>query len=410
MNLPSFFRLLDPADPGWPRRIEEVRALLGAPVNPALFPAHFLQAVLPRIGGKLLLAERAQETIAAGFLFPRALGDGRRWYTLRAHAIAPGVSLAELAGAAETLLPGARVVPYDPTGEHTFRRSSVASQGLEVGAPSAEEAETLRALQARVWGRGADDLYPADLYSPDFGSAQSVIARRADKVVGFLFGFYKFGGRPLPLAWQDQVDGNWRLESQVLAVDPDLRGHGIATVLKAQQAEMARRAGIAIVNWTVDPLLWPNAVLNFGRLGALAFDFVPDMYPLRDELNRVSASRLALTWLVRSQRVRDRLRNRGEAPELAGSGAVAVNTGAEHVDLDVDAPVIAVEIPLDWTALQREALDEALAWRQTTDALLSRYVGSEPGRYAVAGVAQKGGRRFLLAERVTNEWLRAVAG
>ena len=100
-------------------------------------------------------------------------------------------------------------------------------------------------------------------------------------------------------------------------------GRGLATALKSAQAELARQAGIDVVNWTADPLQWPNAVLNFGRLRAVAFEFLPDYYAFRNELNRVAASRVALTWLVDSPRVRQGLAEPigGTVPDLANMGA-----------------------------------------------------------------------------------------
>ncbi|MEZ4768126.1 MAG: hypothetical protein R2844_06825 [Caldilineales bacterium] len=262
---------------------------------------------------------------------------------------------------------------------------------------SADEAAAIRFLQGEIWGRSADNLYPTDIHAAEFGSVQSEVVRSGNQVVAFLFGFYKFGGRPLPPAWQERVRGDWRLESQVLGVRPDLRGRGLATLLKTRQAERARQAGIDVVNWTADPLLWPNAVLNFGRLGAVAFDFVPGMYPFRNAMNRVPASRLALTWLISSRRVQDHLRTPRGVRDLAGTEAVVVNRGSSAVDLACEAPCLAIEIPENWVALQGQSLPEAEAWRSATDAVLAHYVGSEPKKYMITGVAREEERCFLLA-------------
>lgn len=400
--------LLNPAAPDWPDQIESIRVLLGAPDSPTVLPSHFLRVVLPRIGGHVLLLQRDNHTAGVGFLFPCAFEAAQQVYTLRGHPLQAGVSVAELAEAARRVLPGSRILPYDPAAEHTFRPSSSRVDGWDIGAPSAREAAAIRALQAQIWGLAADNLYPTDIHSSDFGSVQSQVVRSARQVVAFLFGFHKFGGRPLPHAWQGRVNSAWRLESQVLGVHPDLRGRGVATLLKAQQAELARQAGIDIVNWTADPLLWPNAVLNFGRLGAVAFDFVPNMYAFRNAMNRVPASRLALTWLINSRRVREHLSAVAGVTELAASGAIVVNEGRSSVDLACDAKRIAIEVPQNWVALQGESLDEADAWRSTTDAVLSHYIGREPGQYVITGVARDGARCFLVTERVTEEWLGSV--
>ncbi|MCA9870338.1 MAG: hypothetical protein KC487_08180, partial [Anaerolineae bacterium] len=243
-----------------------------------------------------------------------------------------------------------------------------------------------------------DNLYPTDIHSTDFGCVQSEVVRSGNQVVAFLFGFYKHGGRPLPAGWDEGINRDWRLESQVLGVHPDLRGRGVATLLKVRQAEKARQAGIDIVNWTADPLLWPNAALNFGRLGAVAFDFVPGMYAFRNEMNRVPASRLALTWLVNSRRVQDHLRAPGGVRDLAGAGAVVVNDGSLRVDLTCAAPRIAIEIPQNWVALQAQSLSEAEAWRSATDTVLAHYIGSQPGNYIITSVARERERCYLVAE------------
>ena len=131
-----------------------------------------------------------------------------------------------------------------------------------------------------------------------------MVARVEGQPAGFLFGFYKFGGSPLPADWATRFRGALRLESQTLGVKPACRGLRIANLLKQCQAQQARTEGIGIVNWTRIRLM-SNAALNLGLLRAVAFDFAPDLYPFRNTLNRVHASRLGITWLVGSRRVRE---------------------------------------------------------------------------------------------------------
>ena len=402
MNTPVAAILLDPASADWPDQIETIRARLGAPHNPTVFPSHFLCVALPRIGGHIVTFQRGGQAAGVGFLFPRALDAGQRVYTLRGHALQRSVSLSEMAEAAASLLPDAQIISYDPEAAHSFRRTSVTVEGWDVGAPSADETAAIRALQATIWGAATDTLYPTDIHSPDFGSVQSLVVRGGDQVVAFLFGFYKIGGRPLPPGWDEGINVEWRLESQVLGVHPDLRGRGLATLLKARQAELARQTGIDIINWTADPLLWPNALLNFGRLGAVAFDFAPGMYAFRNAMNRVPASRLALSWLINSRRVKDHLHAPRGMSNLAATDAAVVNQGSASVDLTCDAALIAIEIPRNWIALQTQSLAEAEAWRSATDTVLSHYIGSEPGKYMITDVAQQDERCYLLARHGTK--------
>jgi predicted GNAT superfamily acetyltransferase len=408
--------LVDTHAEGWPGELERLRALAGAPHNPTLFPAHFLKATLPKIGGEVVAFRREERAVGVGFAFPRALREGRRVYTLRYHPVGEGLAFDDawrLAGAVERLFGGAEVVWYDPAAPQRYADVAPGDEaGLVIGAPGEEDAATIPLLHAAMWGASLDFLYPADLHSEGFSPGTTLAARFDGRLVGFLFGFAKFGGSPLPEAWATRFGGEFRLESQLMGVLPELRQHRIGLSLKRVQGEDARRRGIGVVNWTVDPLQFGNAVLNFGALRAVAFDFSPDHYGFRNALNQVAASRFGITWLVGTERVGQALA--GEARTTIAElrelpGVVRANDGAGGGRLDLDAPVIAIEVPGDWTALQRDDLDEATRWRETTDALFARYLGPQIGQYAVVGVARDGERRFLLAERVTEAFL-AVYG
>lgn len=399
---------------GWPGELERLRALAGAPNNPALFPAHFLKATLPKIGGGVVTFRRVGGVVGVGFAFPRALREGRRVYTLRYHPVGDGLAFDEarrLVGAVERALGGGEVVFYDPAAPQRYaERAAGEGAGLVIAAPSAEDAAAIPPLHAAMWGASPDFLYPADLHSEGFSPGTTLAARFDGRLVGFLFGFAKFGGSPLPEAWDARFGGEFRLESQLMAVLPALRQSRIGLSLKRVQGEDARRRGIGVVNWTVDPLQFGNAVLNFGALKAVAFDFYPDHYGFRNALNQVAASRFGISWLVETERVsralaseaRTAIAELGELP-----GVERANDGAGGGRLDLDAPTMAIEVPGDWTVLQREDLDLAARWRETTDALFARYLGPQLGQYAVVGVARDGERRFLVAERVTEAFLAA---
>jgi predicted GNAT superfamily acetyltransferase len=345
--------------------------------------------------------------VAVGFLFPRHVQaqPQRRTYTLRAHwliALDPA-AIQQLVDLCSAALEGAQIVYYDPTGPHTYYPTHQETGAVDIGRPDAAEAAASRQIQRLVWGADEATLYPADLYTGEFGAGTALVARVAGRPAGFLFGFYRFGGSTLPADWQDRFRGDFRLESQTLAVLPEHRGLRIANLLKKFQAERAVAEGIRIVNWTSDPLQYPNAALNFGLLRAIAFEFLPDMYAFRNELNRVNASRFAVTWLVGAQRV--------QATPLVGARANVhdlrrqpeidrVNDGTLRIDYDSHAPVIAIEIPENWTLLQQLDLESAQRWRAVTDQLFAHYIGIRAGQYVVTGVGADGDRRYLLAERV----------
>lgn len=417
-------RMIDPAKPAWGAELDDLYARAGGADNPTLFPYHFLRAALPRIGGHVAAVEDDSAPLAAAFLFPRltssASGRAQRVYTLRLHPfpnatpVTAGMVAQELS---ETV--AAAVVPYDPQGKLHFDPTHEALEGIDIGRPDQDEAAAVRELQQQVWGSSPAFLYPSDIHSVEFGLGTSLVARVAGRPVGFLFGFIKFGGYPLPDDWQERFGGDLRVESQALGVLPAYRGARIGFLLKKMQAQQALQTGIQIINWTVDPLQWPNAVLNFGRLRAIAFDFTPDYYPFRNELNRVAASRFGITWLASSARVRQALALLASGAHLPSApvldlgqepGIVRVNDQWRVLTNTPDSHTIAIEIPFDWTALQRDDLDAAIRWRAATDRLFQQFVGHQPGQYVITDVGTDGMRRYLIGRCVTRVLWSELSG
>jgi predicted GNAT superfamily acetyltransferase len=407
-------RLLDPHSAKWSAEIDRIGALLHAGQNPILFPYHFLQVVLPRLGGQIVWLEEGGRPVGVGFLFPRCTGPLprtqplRRAYTLRYHTLRARLTSArceQIVQAVQPLMGGAEVVLYDPAAAHTYLPTAEWVGSISIGRPDADEAAHIPDLHRRIWGSPPEFLYPADIFSVEFAAGTGLVARVEGVLAGFLFGFYKFDGPALPADWSQRFRGELRLESQVMGVLPDYRGLRIANLLKRAQAEEAWRQGIGVVQWTADPLQFPNAALNFGLLRALAFDFYPDLYPFRNDLNRVPASRFGLTWLVGSARVAavPTLGARALVLDLAAHAEIQrVNDGFADYDLTVDGPYIALEIPANWTELQQQSLEVAFQWRTTSDRLLAHFVGTAPGQYVITGAATEGDRRFLIGQRVDD--------
>lgn len=400
---------LDPTVPDWYATVDRVRRSLGAPDNPSLFPDYFLKVALPRIGGGILDVQSEGQTVGIGFYFPRVIASGALGYTLRFHPLAPFDKDA-LLSACQTHL-GHPLVYYDPAEGHSYRAGSTEMGSINFGRPSEDEARAVRQLQKEIWNNPDDLLYPVDIHSRPFDLATSLVARLEGRVAGFLLGFTKLGGSPTPLPESAHLNRSLRIESQTMGVHPQARGRQIGYLLKKLQAEESRKRGIDLINWTVDPLLFPNSVLNFSRLRAVAGDFHPDHYPLRNELNRVPASRLSMTWVISSQRVARAL-NREESTAVVQVGnrpeIVRANHGHYDVNLSLDAPFLAFEIPAEWTELQNRDLEAAQAWRQATDRLFAHYVGWQEGRYLITAAGVDGEGRFLIGERVDEKLLSRI--
>ncbi|MCC6456751.1 MAG: hypothetical protein IT328_17485 [Caldilineaceae bacterium] len=420
-------QLLDAVSPSWNSTIDQINTQLQAGSNPTLLPNQFLQVVLPKLGGKVLRLSEAGQELGIGFLLPRGYSseaapqgslssNGRtavrphHAYTLRYHALTaegrPSAGLARAAIQAVTpLLHGAEVQFYDPGAPLHYQATQQEIGSVSIGHPSADEAARIPLLQKQIWGSPPEFLYPADMHSTEFDLGSSLVARVDGQLAAFLFGFHKFNGPPLPADWTTRFQGDLRLESQTLGVLPDFRGMRIANLLKRVQGEQAWQAGIGVVNWTADPLQFPNAALNFGRLRALAFDFYPNLYPFRNELNRVPASRFGLTWLVGSERVQNASWTGGRALMLDLSYHPEVqraNRGFNELNFEADGEYIAIEIPGNWTEVQQQNENDALQWREATDRLFSHYVGTQPGQYVITGVATERDQHFLLGQRVDD--------
>jgi predicted GNAT superfamily acetyltransferase len=89
---------------------------------------------------------------------------------------------------------------------------------------------------------------------------------------------------------------------------------------------------------------------------------------------------------------------------------MTVNDSWRSARFDADSPLISIEIPADWTTLQHTDGLQAQAWRTVTDTIFQRYIGLDAGQYVVTGVGTNGERRYLVAERVSDElWRRLGA-
>lgn len=149
-------------------------------------------------------------------------------------------------------------------------------------------------LQQDIWGFTDRELLPVRLF---------VVAT---KIGGHLFGAYD-GDRMV--AFLVAIPGlkeasQGYLHSHMMGVLPRYRNHGLGRRLKLAQRDDAVARGIALVEWTFDPLELKNAYLNIEKLGAVVRRYLFNNYgmttsPLHQGL---PTDRLVAEWWVSERR------------------------------------------------------------------------------------------------------------
>ncbi len=256
-----------------------------------MIPPHFLGKTFQSNGGWVENVFAGDKWAGYAFHFPLGVSGQ---YVTRTHLIHPDI---------DYKLPGNW---YDAKEEPLYDDITLEKMPTySIRLPSREEADQIPGLQKEVWGysdREKASIYPKDLYAQNRGAATRLVAVLENReVVGSQLGFWAHGK-----TWAGNTDGDkeekvW-IESQILSVRKDQQGGGIATALKWQQAEDARKGGNELIRWTVDPLLLGNAKVNFRHLGAIATDYKRAQYSFTNSQNLVPASRFDITWLLDKER------------------------------------------------------------------------------------------------------------
>lgn len=247
--------------------------------------------------------------------------------------------------------------------------------------------EGLARLFGRVWGR--DDAVMGPIVSPEVIWASAhvggpVAAAFVDgRLVGGTVGFVGIrGGRP-------------RAHSHLAAVLPEFASRGIGRALKWHQRAWCLDRDITTVEWTFDPLVRRNAVINLVHLGARPVAWMPDLYgPMRDARNvGLPTDRLLVSWDLRDPRVRRAASGRTAEPDVAAlrhAGAVVVldvGDGDTPVVTPSPAPRRLARIPADIESLRRTDPGRARAW---TDAMHATVGAAIDEGLRVTGITRDG--------------------
>src|SRR6202045_4720028 len=157
-----------------------------------------------------------------------------------------------------------------------------------------EEFRACVALQKEVWDFTDAELIPLRMF---------VVA---EKVGGQVMGAFDGTGLVgFAVSVPGTRPGHIYLHSHMLAVRKDHRNSGLGRRLKLLQREDALARGIALIEWTFDPLEIKNAYLNIEKLGAIARRYNINQYgitssPLQGGL---PSDRLIAEWWLKSKRV-----------------------------------------------------------------------------------------------------------
>jgi len=260
-------------------------------------------------------------------------------------------------------------------------------------------------LERRVWSLpNGDDAVPVNVFAATVECGAILLGAFDDD--GDLAGFvYSFPGvrHGRTIQW-----------SHMLGVDEAHRGLGLGRALKLAQRREALARGVSRIEWTFDPLQAGNAHLNLGVLGAVAGEYLEDVYGASESPLHAGAAtdRLVAAWDLESDEVR-RLSGEPGAGTASGLPAAGLADAAPvnrvrregnwvlcdgEPDLSHGAPTLAVLVPPAFTGMLREAPDLARTWRELTRRVFRAYLGRG---YVATGFAraEDGGRYVLTAGR-----------
>ena len=232
------------------------------------------------------------------------------------------------------------------------------------------ELKAVEELQREIWGCSELEVLPSLALIPllDIGGVL-IGAYDGETLIGFVLGFPGLeAGKPI-------------LHSDMLAVKPAYRSEGLGYRLKLAQREVALANGIEKITWTFDPLQSANAHLNFGKLGVIADRYKINYYgETTSSLHRSGTDRLWVSWLLKSERVLNRI-NGESLPAVASddySNLLRVGTGLEPVrgSIDKSNASVTIEIPSDINAMMKADIKLAIRWREATRAAFTSALGA----------------------------------
>ena len=268
-----------------------------------------------------------------------------------------------------------------------------------------DECQKVADLEKTVWEfTDAEDVVPSSLLI--------VSIKRG----GLLLGAFDDAGTLQGFVYSMPAvkDGRLTQWSHMLAVAPEARGTGLGLRLKLAQRDHALRAGVDLIEWTFDPLQALNAHLNLSRLGVIVDEYDEDVYGESTSPLHLGTptDRFVAEWRLTAPHVERRisLPIASLIRDSSVMSAVAVNGTRDTGDwrepspprLDASDRRLLVEIPTDFTEMQRRHPDLAMEWRLVTRSIFGTYLrrGYRVVDFFLAREARRG--QYLLAQRAES--------
>ena len=263
---------------------------------------------------------------------------------------------------------------------------------------SIEDLRKVPDVEQAVWGSDDRDTVPTLLLIAA-KEAGSILIGAFDegRLIGFAFGF--------PGLEHGQIS----IHSHMTAVLPQYRDLNLGYQLKLAQRERALAMNIKLITWTFDPLQARNAHFNFAKLGVVSDRYKIDFYGRESTstLHQNGTDRLWVSWLLDSDRVRER---------VTRTSALPVSTPPENLLVRCDensrpmrgelrsaltAASLGIQVPSEIAMI--EEADSALAgdWRQATRWAFTECLNS--GFYVadfLRGVSSQSPATYVLAKGV----------
>lgn len=265
-----------------------------------------------------------------------------------------------------------------------------------------EECCQVAALEKTVWEfTDAEDVVPPSLLIVSIKRGGLLLGAFDD--AGTLQGFvYSL------LAVKDGRLTHW---SHMLGVAPEAQGSGLGLRLKLAQRDHVLGTGVELIEWTFDPLQALNAHLNFARLGVVVEEYEEDVYGRSTSPLHLGTptDRFVAQWRLTAPHVERRI-SLPVASLIRDSSvmaAVPVHRAQQKDEwlapsppmLDASDRRLLVEIPTDFTDMQRRAPDLAMEWRLVTRSIFETYFrrGYRVVDFFLSREARRG--QYLLALR-----------